>query len=356
MKRLVLFIIFTFAIILTYILVINGERDYSLDYTVDKIKVNESYSKDKGYYNFILTVDDVEYNFVLEKKYSNDRKLVDKIDVINKDDYDCVRPKVKDYNMNYLCFDESYKDEYVVGYKKIEEPKLVKNVDNIEIYNKDYNYFVWNGYGFTDVLNKKNYNFLDKETYDNPISFIGDNYIIVADYDQSKTFDKFYIIDLDNKKVREFKSKYDIDFNSYFIGEVEDKLYLFDRNNSKQYKIDLNKNKISISNGKEFADYYNKEWSKKLLTEFKYYDVSMDDDHIYDYILKEDKLYLNVDNLDYNILVSSNSIDDVIYIRDEVVYYKVDDAIYRYQYGKGEVLLAKYFEWNFSYKNKIYIF
>ena len=55
-------------------------------------------------------------------------------------------------------------------------------------------------------------------------------------------------------------------------------------------------------------------------------------------------------------LVTKYTVTDIVQVSDDVVYYLVEDSVYKYKYnGKEEKLLTN-FDWQFSYKNKIYIF
>lgn len=356
MKKLALFISFIVIIFILFLVFTNNSRNYSVTYKIDNYDIEEVYHKDEKYYSFIISNEDKRFNFVYESDYRSDRKIVENLDVINNDNIFCIKPEVLKMNFNYVCYTDKYVDEYVAGINDNEESKIIGTVSNIEVYNKDNTYYIWNGKGFTDILNDNKYNFLKKESYDNSLSFQGEDYIIVADYDQTREYNKFYIFDYNKKKIEEWDIKYNINTDSYFMGNVEGNLYLFDRKNSIQYKLDIKNKKIDKISNKENGEYYNKEWKKISLNELKYYDKTMSDDNLYDYLLINNKLYLNIDNSENNILVSDKDIDTIITVNNNKVYYMVDESIYSYKYGEGEKLLLINFEWNFSYKNKIFIF
>lgn len=356
MKKYYLFILVIFIVIMSYIFLTNSSKDYSLEYKIDDFKVIENYNKKSKLYSFNVIYKKQEFMFTSDKKYSKSRKLIKSIDFIDNETYYCLRPNGSKLKFEYICYDGVYKDEFVVGLKNYEKVKKVKTVDNVDIFSKEFDYYVWNGYGITELLSGKKYNFLDKEFYDNNLSITIGEYILFVDYEQTHTFDRFYIFDSNKKKIIEWNIKYEIDFDSYFMGFVEDYVYLFDRKNMVQYKLNIKKQKIEISSDNNGALYFDKKWSTKSLKELKYKDYYMNNDYLYDYYLDNDKLYLNVNNHKYNILVSNLKVKDIIYVDNNIVYYLVGEKIYCYQSGKGEYPILKDFEWNFSYKNKIFIF
>ena len=139
------------------------------------------------------------------------------------------------------------------------------------------------------------------------------------------------------------------------MGNVENKVYLFDRKNMVQYKIDIIDKEIEICSDGDGALFYDNEWVNKPIKELKYKDYFMNNDNLYRFMIRDNKLYLNIDNTN-DILVSNKQIKDILYVNEDTVYYLVDQTVYSYNLKTGEVPLIKDFEWNFSYKNKIFIF
>ena len=355
MRKYYLFIFVILMVVFCYIFMINNSKSYIVHYNIKDFKVLEKYNKKEKYYSFLIKYKEQEFKFVSEKEYSNKRKLIKNIDFINNDAYYCLKPIIKGFEFEYLCFSDKYTDQYISGLITLEKAKKIKTIDNIDIFNKDNDYFLWNGYGITELLSGKKYNFLKKEHYDNTLSITTDNYILFVNYDQTHTFDKLFIFDSNKKKIIEWDIKYEIDFDSYFMGYIDNYIYLFDRKNMVQYKINIDEKKIDISSDNNGALYFDKEWSTKSLNELKYKDYFMDSNYIYKYFTKNNKLYLNIDN-NNDILISNNKIKDIIYKDNNKVYYLVGETLYSYTLKYGEQPLLKDFEWNFSYKNKIFIF
>ncbi len=50
------------------------------------------------------------------------------------------------------------------------------------------------------------------------------------------------------------------------------------------------------------------------------------------------------------------SVKEIVYSTEDTVYYLEGDTLYYYNDSDGEVLVISNFEWNFNYKNMIFIF
>jgi hypothetical protein len=84
-------------------------------------------------------------------------------------------------------------------------------------------------------------------------------------------FNKFYIIDLTNNKINDLilKEK-NIPLDSYINGVVDNKLYLFDKENLLQYEIDPKKKTSKVVGSTSLnGKYYNSKWEEKDIYEFK---------------------------------------------------------------------------------------
>ena len=357
MKK-VLGLMLVFGIIFTgYFILINLPKSYELTYKIKDYEITEKYDKEKEYYTFDIKYKNINYHYVYEGKYTSSRKLVKDIKVVNYDDYICLTPTGTKFEVDVLCNkDGEFIDKHFVSAidSDFYENEGFTGSINVEVYLKHYDYYMWTGKGLVELNKKKYYSFLDNESYDNNLAYQSDEYIIIADYDQKREFDKFYIFDLKKKQVVEWKIDRFIDFDSYFMGEVEGYLYLFDRHNLVQYKLNPMEKEISVVSNKEAGKYFDKEWIKKPINELKYYTVTMDDDDIYDYLLKDSNLYMNVDN-NFDIKISDLVVDDILYSDEDSVHYIIDDGVYVYNKKYGEHLVLRNFDWQFSYKNKIFI-
>ena len=357
MKKVIIFLIVVFLIILSYIFMFNKKMNYKLEYEVNGYKVSEEYNKDTEFYTFILNNRDNEYKFMTDNKYSTKRKLIKEANIKEVDKYKCATIKVFGDFLPSICYDcESYVDSYISQEKNNPDTNKINTINDIDIYNKDYNYFIWNGYGLTNILTSKKYNFLKNEHYENDISIRFNDYIIFADYDQSREYSKLYIFNYKKLKIEEFEFEYKISTDSYFNGFIDNDIYLFDRKNKCQYKIDIFKKKISISSTNDYAISYDSKLDEERLSDFIYSNVLFKKEDLVNYYIKDKNLYYKYYKTDKDILINKGDIKDIIYVSDGKVFYLIEDSLYCYDLYRGNSKLLTYFEWNFSYKKKIYIF
>lgn len=359
MKRFISFIVIITIIIISYILIFTLPRNYEMTYEKDNVKVKEKYEKDKKTYSFDIDNEGVIYHFLLPIKYTNSRKIVDKVEVINNDTYVCVRINVNDNQIAPQCYNgEEYVDAYISDWKEYKslEPDLLYTYENVEVYNNDYKFYVWNQLGLTDLIKKKKYHFLANESYNNTLYYVMDEQIIFADYDQKREISNFYIFSLEDGSVEKWKTNEKISKASYFMGNDGELLYLFDKKSVKQYELNLKKREIKVVSNGESLKYYDGEWQDAEINQFIYNEKTFVKDSFYTYSLKDNKLYLHTYGSDSLIRVSDRKVRDILYSNDEIVYYVVGDSVYCYNMFDGEKLLMTNFEWNFSYKDKIFIF
>lgn len=273
MKRYISFLIVVILIICIYLFASLKSRDYEVEYDLNEFKILEKYSKKDKLYTFNISNDDYKYEFISDIKYSNKRKIVKKIDSLDiKDEKDkCIRIKYLDYKTNYICSNgEKYFTPYYKEYISNKEDKLIKTIDNIEVYDKSYDYLLWDGYGITDFIKKVNHTFLDKESYDNTLSYKLNEYIVFADYDSNREFNSLYIYNNKTNKIDSMEFEYNISKNSYFMGDYNNYIYLFDSKNKVQYKINVKKKKIEIVSDKEFGKYYDNGWEDVTLNKLSH--------------------------------------------------------------------------------------
>lgn len=357
MKKVIIFLIVIFIIVISYIFLSNREINYKLEYEVNNIKVSEEYNTDTKYYTFVVRDKDQEYEFMLDNKYSTKRKLIKEATINEVDKYKCASIKVFDNYLPSICSDGvEFVDSYLSKEKNNPKTNKINTINEIDIYNKDYNYFIWNGFGLTNILTSKKYNFLKNEHYENDISIRYKDYIVFADYDESREYSKLYIFNYEKLKIEEFEFDFKISTDSYFNGVIDDDIYLFDRKNKCQYKININKKKISVSSTNDYAIGYDSKLDEVKLSDFIYSNIIFQKEDLINYYIKDKKLYYRYYKKKEEVLINREEIKDIIYSSGSKVFYLIGDSLYCYDSSEGNRKLLTYFEWNFSYKNKIYIF
>lgn len=358
MKKIVIFLLFVFGIIGIFIYNYSKPRGYEISYELDDFNVTEKYDTEDNYYYFTISKGDYLFEYPIDMKYMSSRRVVEHIDKIEEKDTLCIHPTIKGVKkIDTICYTgEMYLSESLALDKKEDSPKKINDYNSVEIYDKDIDFLVWNNKGFTNLNEKKDYNFLDKEIYDNQLSYIYEQYIIVADYDASRYFNKFYVYDNSTKKISELEFDFDISFDSYFMGDYEDEIYLFDKKSKTQYKIDIKDKKVSKSSDSNGAFYLDIKPDTMPLNKLSYNTYSFNYDKEYNYKLDNNILMMNYHNSKINIKLSDKKVSHILYQTDDTVYYLVEEKLYSLNRLGAERLLLINFEWNFSYLNKIYIF
>jgi len=199
-------------------------------------------------------------------------------------------------------------------------------------------------------MNKK-IKIFSKELYN--INLVGytKDYLVIADYDNNYTFNRFYTIDFKKGNLKKHDLNYDIYFDSYYLGHKNNEIYIVDNKEQKMYEFDAKKGELN----KYRSSIYNRgEWEKvgikTLINKNKQFTYLTN----YNYEVNDNNLYLNYFDKNIKTLVSEN-ITSLIHTEDKDVFYLKKDTLYHFNPEVGEEKLLTYFEWNFNYENTIFI-
>lgn len=354
MKKNIIFVLGFIFIFFIYQLVVNHPKDYELIYNINSYNIKESYSKkDKAYYLNIYD-DSTNYSFFLKRKYSKKRKLLENIDIYTDDEKTCVKPIVKNETFQYVCNKDNDYFMYLSN-SLIESDK--EKIDSIDVYNKDFTYYIFDGYGVKNVVTKKKIHFFNNEHYENALNYKGDNFILFANYDDERVFNKFYLIDKESEDYFEIVNEnYEISYDSYFLGMVKNKVYLFDKKNMKEYSIDIKKRVIKLISKGDKGLFYDLGFDEILLSKLKYETNLFNTGFLVDYEIDNGTLYKKYNNSVNRIKITDYSVKTIVSASDEEIFYISDDSLYSYNDTSGNTLLLTNFDWKFNYKNNIYVF
>lgn len=367
---------------------------YKIKVDQNKIKIKEIVNKD-NYYIEIKTGKNI-YPIRIYDNITKKRKIVKDIYLYKDKNIECILPVINNkLSIDMMC----YKDETLYDYHTIigDNNSLDKYVDSIKLYNlnnfqnKHINkktigtvkYNIFNNFNnivaITTykglIINDEEINIFKKDIYNNNLSTFIDNYYIIADYEKKYSFNNFYIINLNNKKITKLESKNDISYDSYIQGIVDNKIYLYDKDNENQYEIDIKENKIKIVSNNKYIKYYtNKKWEKINKTKANkeiYFDYETLDNNFtsYDYVEETDNYYYlyKKDGISYKLYrVDKNNINiykyiiDVpttnIYFKNDYLYYVYKDKLYYYSDSTGLKTILENSELEFNDTIKYYIY
>lgn len=404
MKKVIKLLIGIFILVLifeliAYIFKTHHDITYTLKVDNQTFKINEVY-KNKKYY-FKITSKDLIYSFEIPDEFHKKKEVITKIYSYQKDDLYCIYPAVeKSENTNILCsknkksyaytnyekeltpFIETLKkqgynspswQEKSTSSKKIETLSAYQNniAENTYIY-----IYKYNGFFAISKDSLEQIKLFENDTYINHLGTNIDKYYLIPNYDQKYDYDELYVIDMTNNKVKQRNLKYKISKDSYINGVIDDELYIFDKDELKQYKISKKGKKIKeVGNKEDGALYYNLKFETKSVYDFR--DEELKFKTIKDYISQiekntsinylqktEDTYYYQTKNNDvyyYNlnsktkVLLFNKKISDFTLVKD-TLYFISDDTLYSYNFQKGLNKLITYSELSFNSKNRLAIY
>lgn len=364
MKKIYIFLIIVALLITSYLIILYIPKNYTLDYAIDKVKILEKFNKKLNQYSFVLTYEDQEYPFFLEKNYERKRKLINKVNTIKDDNDTCLVVDIKD-TKKVLCRDKNGLKDYRTINEKLyndnfpieNENELISTYKNIDIYNKDYTYLIWNYKGYI-VLNDKssNLDIFEKEKYSNIETFTANEYLIIPDYDSSYYFKKIYIYNTQKEKLNTIEFNYEISYNLFSLGIYKNKTYFLDLKNKNEYEIDLKKNKIRLINEKDNDGIFYKNNKKEviLVNSLVKNPQKFITKNLYNYKLEGSTLYQILDN--YKIKITNKKVETIITTLNDTVFYISEDTLYKYNYNEGEKRILSNKEWKFNFQNSVFIF
>lgn len=366
-KRLYILISCFILIFLAYLSIRYLPKDYSLTYTINEVEVIESYSKKTDSYLYILKYKNQEYPLIVNQNYIAKRKNVTKIVIKEESETTCLDLSLKNSNhsicqnekelIDYRLLDKEFLQKHYPEYKMNEE-KLLKTLNNVSVYNTlDKTYLIWNYNGYYKFQNNQltTKTLFKKDNYENLLTYQTERFLVIPDYDSKYFFQKVYCFDLKNNKEFIIETSSEISYDSYFLGDKENILYLVDKKNKAEYKIDLKKKKIkNITDKNDNGLIYDNEWASISMTKLVNKEYKFSQDNLFKYFLEDNTLYLKINS--YNIKISNLKVNKIILATNIGVYYLVNDSLYYYDLIKGEVKLLKYSEWSFNYNNQIFIF
>lgn len=242
-------------------------------FTVEE-KFTNNTSDEVNSYHFKIKFKDDEIVFQTYEYFSNNERIINKIEYFEDDNYKCILPVFSSGRTvsDLLCLHNNsltYYHNLIGKSKKLDEfaNKLTmydigsKFIDKIETKNKTEletitfyednileNHFI----SFTDykglfTLNKINFkkihhiDLFKNDVYKRDIEVFLEDYYIVPNYNQKHDYNDIFILNTVDNKLIKISSHQKISFDSYIQGLIDNKIYLVDVKNNIQYKLDLKK-------------------------------------------------------------------------------------------------------------------
>ncbi len=347
---------------LLFLIFLLSAKNYHKTYTINDIKITEEYNKKTKSYYFTFNYKDYLLDELFTSSYKQNRQFITNIEVIEDEDNNfCLVPTGDSFNFYPVCEKNNDIVSFTLAPKEIKSKlnpelypnnKLITTYNDIEIYNNDYYYYIWNYNGFYFLNNKENtkIKIFEKELY--TINLIGytKNYLVIADHDANYTFNNFYTLELKNGKLKKYELDRDIYFDSYYPGFIKNKLYIVDNKELTMYEFNAKNGKLEKISSKI---YENGKWHKKNIKNIIANKTMFKETSNFTYTLKDNNLYLNYSKKPLTKIATK--VKSIVKTQNEDIFYLKDDKLYHFNPTKGEELLLSYFEWNFNYNNMIYL-
>ena len=355
-------------ILLCIILIICKYRfsDYTIEYKIDDYNIKEIY-KDKRFY-YEIKDNEYTYNFDVYMKRSFNKTMITKINTINDETIKCIYPVIKDVKTYPLCYQNGeYTDynlidsELLIEYKKTTNTE--ENTDKDFTYNKNLNkdeyIALWNYKGYI-VMNGENYKNIDlfkSDKYDNSLAYMIGDSIYMANNDEEHEYTKLIKYDLTSLKKSEINIGYNIDFDSYIVGNIKNKLYLFDNKYSILYEIDVKKGKTKIVGNNEmgYTKYVDGKFVSCSKTEYKIDKIKYNTKES-NYIYSSDGMTKSIkDNPNIKQIINNNNVK-IYHEKNNDIYYLNNDNFYKYNPIKGSEMIFYNYELQFNNENTIFVY
>lgn len=359
--------------------------------------IEEIFKREEGIHTYSFKIrnsNKQDHHFQISKNYHKEKKIVTDIIELKKGDIYCIYPKLKNDEAAYLsCIDQKeefsyevlksrYSDVALEFSKKLEKKNII--IDQKESCEKEYQdvaYYpenldnkiisLWNYHEllyFTKTSQKK-IPLLKNDQYKNQYSILVDDCYVIINTDQKHEFDELFIVYLKSGKKKTWKLKQKISTDCYFLGTVNQVIYLFDRDNLVEYALDFKKRKIEIvGNVKNNGKYYDGiSWQDKNIYDFKKQNLEFPttlknkqiekkytDAQIYGgtrkyYFLYNHHLYIYYPVFDCYILLIENMELKEVSVLNSSIYFIDQDSLYSYDQNKGLRKLVTSHEIQFNF-------
>ena len=389
-KRIILlFIVILLLQLISYIFKKEHDINYELNYKDQNYKIHEIYKDDR--YNFEINIDNNYFVLDTENIYHKKKKVIDKIYYYDTEDIKCIYTPLK--NTNIICLENSKLKSYYESSKHIKsfvkdlkqlgytnpswniKDSKIKTIDQVEVYQdniSDNTYiYLYKYNGFFKITNKdlSKINTFSNDTYLNTLGVQTDKYYVIPNYDDKHDFKEIYVYNMKNDKKKTIKLKNKISTDSYINGVVDKKIYLTDKDNLIQYRIDPKKRKVEeVGNTNDGGlTYQNNEFKSINMYEFRKTEIKYEQDYTdiisdYQYINKVNNNYYYLKNdtfYKYNSIfgvtqVLFKSEAENIVMNNEDIYFVKDNKLYLYDGYLREIL--KYDELSFNSTNRYAVY
>lgn len=380
------------------------KNKHYITYSIENDKlftIEEKYTKNEkdDYYIIKVSVDNSNYIFKINNLFNKQKKIVENIETFEQDGYYCVGLDLigKD---NY-SYPECFKDQVTYSYNSIKNivdfgdylnkikdidkkrysKESIKNNELGLIVSKDYideNEIIM-VYAYKQVNLfysnfSRTFSFSSMDNYKNTFGQLTGNYYLIPKITSLPTFETYVRYDVIDGIKKEITMPVAISKQSYINGVNDNKLYIFDKSNKRQFEIDPVKNQVNIIgtinqegftfvNGEKVPiSVYDLEKDEVLFEDKKDNEITFDgkyiaSNNIYSIFEKDNNFYkIYKDYPDVSVLLFNEENTKEVKLRGDNIYYIKENGIYKYNtYGVFELIVRNEFIFNYDNIYDVYI-
>lgn len=371
------------------------KTNHKVEYKISNYKIIENFKivNKEHQYTIKITNKDKVYTYILNKNINKQKQIIKDIKTYKSKNISCIIPiyKNKKIENNIYCLNgkeqvSNYSLQNNKEYKNIlkkakkynllslKESNKTSKYKKINIYKDNINdnevYTIWDYRGIYIVKNN-NYQYksiISNDIYDNVMATIVNKYYVIFDNRSVNGIEKIYYYDLEKDKLKEFTPQEKISKTSYINGIYNNDIYVTDQREKKQYKINVNKEKVEeISTNNEYYLYRNNKETvldkASFFQENQYftnYNVEnkkieskdIKEDLNYYYYRKNSKFYSQIKENKYNskYLFELSNVD-IWQVIDENIFIISDGILYKYNDLEGLKKIVESNELKYNYEN-----
>jgi len=380
------------------------KSSHSITYSIsngDLFTIDEKYTKDddKDYYLIKVSNKDNKYVFKLDNMFNKQKNIVEGIEKFEQDGYNCIALDL--IGTDKFSYPECYKDNITYSYNSIKdkidfgdfiynikdenrekyEAESVKENELGLIVNKGYideNEIIM-VYGYKQIAlfytyYSRVFSFSNMDNYKNNYGTLVGNYYLIPKITSLPTFETYVKYDVIDGIKREINLPTSISKQAYINGVNDNKLYLFDKSNKRQFEIDPYKDNVSIvgtidEEGITFVDgkkqhisVYDLEKNEVIFENKKETYSNFDGNYLasndyYTIFTKGNDFYKVYKEFpDVNLLLFSESDTKEIKLKGDNIYFIKENGIYKYNnYGVFGLIFRNEFIYNSDNIYDVYI-
>mgnify|MGYP005804699941 FL=1 len=342
------------------------KKEYTITYQIEDFQVEETYHKEKNYYEFLITKNNQSYISVQLNRHFTSKKLIYNIDEFTTENETCIELSSNKIRFIPLCSRDNKQISVNLTSEEMRqklnfEPstfgeQTAEQVFNINVSNYLYhNFYIWNYKGFYHLSSNgsEEISLFQKDIYSpNLITQVG-NYLFVPDYDAEYYFEKAYILNMENGNIETWELEDSIYFDSTVLGTYDNDLYLVDKHEKKEWKINVDKKTMEqVGSEAKGGITYESGFINVTMNRLIYQDSTFKGIYPISYSTQNGLEYVFDE---YRIKLLEEIPKYIISYNEDWVYYLKEDTLYAYSLEYGEIPLMEYFEWNFNYSNVIFL-